>query len=50
MTNTPPIATRRPNTVVLHGHTRTDDYAWLKDPDWQQVMKTPEVLDADIRA
>jgi len=34
----------------MHGHTRTDDYAWLKDPDWQQVMKTPDVLDADIRA
>ncbi len=34
----------------MHGHARTDDYAWLKDPDWQQVMKTPDVLDADIRA
>ena len=34
----------------MHGHARTDDYAWLKDPDWQQVMKTPDVLDNDIRA
>ncbi len=50
MTETPPIAPRRPSTVTMHGHARTDDYAWLKDPDWQQVMKTPDVLDADIRA
>ncbi len=50
MTDTPPIAPRRPSTVTLHGHERTDDYAWLKDADWQQVMKTPDVLDADIRA
>ncbi len=50
MTETPPIAPRRPRTVTLHGHERTDDYAWLKDPDWRQVMKTPDVLDADIRA
>ena len=50
MTDTPPIAPRRPSTVTMHGHARTDDYAWLKDPDWQQVMKTPDVLDADIRA
>ena len=50
MTETPPIAPRRPRTVSLHGHERTDDYAWLKDPDWRQVMKTPDVLDADIRA
>ena len=50
MTHTPPTASRRPNTVMLHGHARTDDYEWLKDPNWQQVMKTPEVLDADIRS
>jgi oligopeptidase B len=50
MTETPPIAPRRPSTITMHGHTRTDDYAWFKDPDWQQVMKTPDVLDADIRA
>ncbi len=50
MTHSPPIAPRRPSTTTMHGHARTDDYAWLKDPDWQQVMKTPDVLDNDIRA
>ena len=29
---------------------RHDDYAWLRDDNWQQVMTDPSVLDADIRA
>ncbi len=48
--NSPPIADRRPAETTRHGETRTDDYAWLKDEDWQSVMKDPNVLDADIRA
>jgi oligopeptidase B len=28
---TPPIALRRPHTVVRHGETFVDDYAWLRD-------------------
>jgi oligopeptidase B len=27
----------------------TDDYAWLKDENWQEVLRDPQVLDADIR-
>ena len=46
----PPVASRRPLTTTLHGRTRSDDYAWLKDPDWQRVMREPDVLDPDIRA
>ena len=46
----PPIAARNPVVVTLHGTPRTDDYAWLKDPDWQRVMREPEALDARIRA
>lgn len=49
-TPTPPVAEQRPETTTLHGRGRVDDYAWLRDADWQQVMKTPEVLDKDIRA
>ena len=29
---------------------RTDDYAWLKDPDWKMVMRDPAALAPDIRA
>ena len=46
----PPAAARRPVAATLHGIARSDDYAWLKDPDWQQVMREPDALDADIRA
>ena len=50
MTSTPPVAPRRPvASPALHGRSRTDDYAWLKDERWQQVMRDPAVLRADIR-
>ncbi len=48
--STPPVAARKPVTTTLHGHARRDDYAWLKDPDWQRVMREPEALDPEIRA
>ena len=28
----------------------TDDYSWLKDDKWQEVLRDPSVLDPDIRA
>ena len=51
MASTPPVAARKPvASPALHGRRRTDDYAWLKDESWQQVMRDPAVLRADIRA
>jgi oligopeptidase B len=44
-----PVAPRRPHSFTAHGITVVDDYAWLKDPDWQEVLRDPDVLDADIR-
>ena len=50
MASTPPVAPRKPVTSpVLHGRRRADDYAWLKDENWQQVMRDPAVLRADVR-
>jgi oligopeptidase B len=46
----PPIAERRPTRRVLHGVAIEDDYAWLKDANWQEVLHRPELLAADIRA
>ncbi|WP_439610649.1 S9 family peptidase [Reyranella sp.] len=46
----PPIAQRRPSQRILHGVTVTDDYAWLKDEKWQEVLRDPSLLDPDIRA
>ena len=33
-----------------HRITRQDEFAWLRDDNWQAVMKQPELLKANIRA
>jgi oligopeptidase B len=45
----PPVAPKRPKRTEQLGRTRIDDYAWMKDDDWQKVMRDPKVLRADIR-
>ncbi|KJC43606.1 peptidase S9 [Bradyrhizobium sp. LTSP849] len=45
----PPVAPRRPHAFTRHGITVADDYAWLKDAKWQEVLRDPAVLDPDIR-
>ncbi len=44
-----PKADRRPVTTSHHGVTLTDDYAWLRADNWQEVMRDPSVLDPAIR-
>ena len=44
-----PLAPRRPHSFTTHGITVVDDYAWLKDANWQEVLRDPSILDADIR-
>ena len=46
----PPVADRHPVETTLHGISRTDDYAWLRADNWQQVMRDPSVLPTEIRA
>jgi oligopeptidase B len=50
ITTKAPLADRRPQSFTLHGTTLTDDYAWLKADNWQEVLHDPSVLPADIRA
>ena len=45
-----PVAARRPHSFTHHGITVTDDYAWLKDENWQEVLRAPSMLKPDIRA
>ncbi len=45
-----PIAPRRPHSFTRHGVTVTDDYAWLKDENWQEVLRDPSILKPDIRS
>ena len=46
---TPPVARREPKRSEQLGRVREDNYAWMKDDNWQQVMRDPGVLRADIR-
>jgi oligopeptidase B len=46
----PPFAEKRPRQYTVHGVSLTDDYAWLKDESWQQVLRNPSVLAPDIRS
>ena len=44
-----PMAPRRPKFCVQHGVELVDEYAWLRADNWQEVMRDPSVLDAEIR-
>lgn len=47
---TPPKAEKQPRTIEQLGHSRVDDYAWMKDENWQTVMRDPSTLKSSIRA
>ena len=44
------MAPRRPHSFTTHGITVVDDYAWLKDAKWQEVLRDPSILDAGYQA
>jgi len=41
---------RRTLTPAQYHVTPTDEFAWLRDPNWQAVMRDPSLLDPAIRA
>jgi len=45
----PPVAAHSDTVIVRHGERHSDPYAWLRDDNWQQVMRDPAILRADIR-
>lgn len=45
-----PRTEERPVTDTHHGIGRTDEYAWLRADNWQEVFKDPGTLDPAIRA
>jgi oligopeptidase B len=45
-----PRAEQQPLVRNLHGARLTDEYAWLKTPNWREVMRDPQQLDPAIRA
>jgi oligopeptidase B len=46
----PPVAEKRPHVISQLGRQRTDDYAWLKDENWQKLLRDPSLVRPDIRA
>ncbi|MDB5590700.1 S9 family peptidase [Enterovirga sp.] len=44
----PPIAEPRPSVIEVHGTRLSDDYGWLKAPNWKDVLREPSCLPADI--
>jgi len=45
-----PSIEKRTVEKSLHGQIRRDDYAWLRDENWQEVLRDPAKLHPDIRA
>lgn len=46
----PPVAKKIPVTIEQLGRTRTDDYQWMKDDNWQAVLRDPTLIKADVKA
>ena len=46
---TPPQTRKIQTTTTQLGFTRRDDYAWMKDENWQAVMTDSSKLNRDIR-
>ncbi len=46
---TPPRAPKQRHMITQLGRVRTDDYFWMKDDQWQKVLRDPSLLRADIR-
>jgi oligopeptidase B len=46
----PPRAEKRPVAIHMHGVDIVDEFAWLRAAAWQDVMRDPATLPADIRA
>lgn len=46
----PPVAKKVAKTIEQLGRTRVDDYAWMKDDNWQKVLRDPSLIKADVKA
>jgi oligopeptidase B len=49
MSITPPVAKKIPVVIEQLGRTRTDDYQWMKDDNWQAVLRDPSLIKAEVR-
>jgi oligopeptidase B len=46
----PPVAKIEPRRYEQLGRARIDDYAWMKDDNWREVLRDPSVIKPDVKA
>jgi oligopeptidase B len=46
---TAPKAKKIPFKIEQLGYTRTDDYNWMKDDRWQEVLRDPDLIKAEVK-
>jgi oligopeptidase B len=46
---TPPVATKIPVRIEQLGRVRVDDYQWMKDDNWQAVLRDPALIKDDVK-
>jgi oligopeptidase B len=45
----PPVAQKIPKRTEQLGRVRVDDYAWMKDDNWQKVLRDPTLIKAEVK-
>ena len=45
----PPRPRKDPKRIEQLGRVRVDDYAWMKDDNWQAVLRDPSKVKAEVR-
>lgn len=45
----PPVPKKVPVTIEQLGRTRIDEYQWMKDDNWQAVLRDPSLIKQDVK-
>jgi oligopeptidase B len=45
----PPRPRKDPKRIEQLGRVRVDDYAWMKDDNWQAVLRDPALVKSEVR-
>ncbi len=45
----PPKARKKNKKIKVHGLVVKDDYSWLRDDNWQEVLRNPSILKPNIK-
>ena len=48
MKNTTPKLRKETKVIKIHSDELNDDYAWIKQDNWQEVLQKPQVLNSEV--